>query len=94
MTFSIELTFFTRELAEELKEWTGKEEKMLRIIKSIIEVVGVYEAEEPFYEDKKSKFYTETRGFVSFDDKVIKENLYFLGYSLLSLKQNLLYSMI
>lgn len=45
MTFSIELTFFARELAEELKEWTGKDEKMLRIIKSILEVVAVYEAE-------------------------------------------------
>lgn len=31
---------------------------------------------------------------MSFDDKVIKENLYFLAYSLLSLRQNLLYSMI
>jgi hypothetical protein len=34
---------FGRDLAEKLKEWTGRDEKLLKIIKEIIDIVGVYE---------------------------------------------------
>lgn len=43
ITLSIELSFFARWLGENLKEWTGKEDKILKITKEIIDIVGVYE---------------------------------------------------
>lgn len=43
VTFSVELSIFVRELSEKLKEWSGSTDKILRIIKGIIEVVNLYE---------------------------------------------------
>jgi hypothetical protein len=55
-----------------LKEWNERDEKLLKIVKDIIDIVGVYECEEPFYEGKKIKIYMENKGFLFYDDKAIK----------------------
>lgn len=43
MTFSVQLSMFGRDLAQKLKEWNDKEDKLLKIVKDIIDIVGVYE---------------------------------------------------
>lgn len=59
ITFSVELSILARLLGARLTQWENKEEKLLRIIKCIIQVCGIYDIEQQFYEDKNIKIYTE-----------------------------------
>lgn len=49
LTFSLELSFLARQLGEGLAEWSGREERMMRVIKSVTEVCQIYESEEKYY---------------------------------------------